>query len=118
MIYYLTVAKNREVIVSRLPFDDYSAAIEFISRYYHPRVPGSRATLTFATEIINGLFARSFGSLTACADVEDNATDEEYDEAAKQDVAFVYDGSYRFLIETDVGIRDRERMLRAEDEDE
>lgn len=101
-MYYLTVTKDSVEIVRRQPFTDYAAAVAFLSRYFQPKVAGSRATLPLMTEVVNGVFARSYGSLTRPESItaNDPARDVRYHEAAKQSVAFSYDGSYKFLIES------------------
>jgi len=116
-MYYLTVIKDSVEVVRRQPFDDYAAAIGGIGRYYRPRVPGSRSTLPLVTEVVNGVFARSFGSLTRPESITDPAHDVRYHDAAQQSVAFEYDGSYTFLIESDAGIQDTDALLQQYEND-
>jgi hypothetical protein len=120
MMYYLSVTKNNVEIVRRQVFTDYAAAIEFLSRYYRPSVPGSRATLPLVTEIVNGVFARSYGLLTRPESIypSDPASDFRYHDAAKQSVAFSYDGSYKFLIESEFGIQDTDSLMKQYDQEE
>jgi hypothetical protein len=103
MNYYLTVIRNKSVVVSRLRFDDYSDAVQYLTRYYQPRMPGVRSTLELTTEVINGSFARSYGTLFSPQECGHTVTEEMMGIAAKQKVSFIFDGHYRFLIESEVG---------------
>jgi len=117
-MYYLTVTKDAVEIIRRKLFSDYAAAVEFIGRYYRPRVSGGRTTLPLVTEVVNGVFARSYGSLTRPESITDPARDVRYHDAAQQSVAFDFDGSYTFLIESEAGIQDTDAMLKQYEDDE
>jgi hypothetical protein len=116
-MYYVTVTRNGSNLMLRAPYADYAEAIEACSRFYRPRVAGSRATLTFQCEVINGVFARSYASLRRPEDVDtgdrDYASLRHY--SVKHSCAFEYDASYRFCIESDFGIADVEKMLAEDD---
>ena len=107
-MYYLTITKNSVEIAYRKPFDDFSAAVTYTSQFYKPRIEGCRTVLSFTTEVINGQYARSYTHLTRPEDIDQSMPHHErrYHIAAQQSNAFSYDGSYFFLIETELGIQD------------
>ena len=108
-VYYLTVQRDGVDVVRRQEFADYADAVAFTSRYYQVKPSIGRAVLKFYTEAINGQFARSYAALTRVEDVSENhpyAT-EARNAATKQENAFVYDASYLFLIESDLGRADQ-----------
>ena len=106
--YFVTVGKNGDQIVDRKPFDDYGEAVASLNLYYQPKA--GRCVLKLSTEVVNGVFARSFGGLNIPEDIEatDESTQRKYSAAAKQSNAFDYDASYFFLIESEFGISERE----------
>lgn len=109
MHYFVTVEKNGVSIHDRMQFDDYATAIEFLSEFYRPRF--GRCVLPLTTEIVNGKFARSYGELNVPESIEvvDETSRRRYSAAAKLSNAFEYDASYFFLVESDVGIAEREQ---------
>lgn len=114
MTYYLTVIKDSIDIFRRQPFDDYAEAIRAMTPYYRPRFPGSCATLSLVTEVVNDIFARSYGALVDPERITDPTHDPRYHNAAKQSVTFIYDGSYNFLIESDFGIKNSDDYFSSE----
>lgn len=102
-MYYVTVDKNGEELVRRKEFDDYAVAMQYLATYYEPRL--GRGVLPFTTEVINGEFARSYVEL---ADPETVGSSNEARRlrSIKFSNAFNYDGTYFFLVESDVGIQD------------
>jgi len=111
-MYFVTVKRNGEELLRRAAFSDYAEAMGSLSRYYRPRAP--RSVLEFATESINGRFARSYLTLMRPEDLDENEPfyEQRRHLAVKQRNAHEYDHSYFFLIESEVGIAD------AEDEDD
>ena len=112
-MYYLTITRDGQDVIRRKAFDDYDAAIEYTSQFYRPR--HTRCVLEFTTEVINGKFARSFGTLNRPEGLDENGPyyKERYHVAAKQANSFDYDYSYLFVIESECGIRDVEDMRSA-----
>ena len=110
--YHLTVHADGAPLVTREPFDDYARAIGFVSRYYRPR--SGRSVLTFDTEVIDGKFARAYKALNVpeALDRTDPDFAALYHIAAKNSNAFDYDRSYRFLVESDFGIDQAERVAK------
>jgi hypothetical protein len=113
MKYYLTVRRNGELVVSRLPFDDYADAIQFLTRYYQLKIPGARAVFELVTEVINGSFARSYGTLRSSDDPGAKSNTGMLDIARTHELLFTFDGSYRFIIESEFGVREGD-ALRSE----
>lgn len=121
-MYYITVIRNGIDVVVRKPYSDYADAVAAFNDYYKKRF--GNATLTFQTEVLNGSFARSYAELNHIEDIKaekDQITSQlyqmRYEEAAKTENSFDYDGRYFFLIESEVGIRDAEAW-NSDDEDE
>lgn len=102
-MYYVTVDKNGSQVARRIAFDDYAEAVNYLATYYKPKF--GRCTLSFTTEVINGHFARSYSEL-ADPDIVDRSDEVRYVRAVKMSNAFDYAGSFFFLIESEVGIRD------------
>ena len=115
-MYYLTIKKNGEVIVSKQAFDDYAAAIAHASQFYHAR--SIRSVLKFTSEAINGEFARSYATLTQPEDINKDSPfyKERYHAAVKNVNAFSFEGSYLFVIQGEIGIRDGKAMRIAFEE--
>ena len=110
-MYYVTVCKDEETIVRRKPFDDYSEALKYFGAYYQPRV--GRGTLSFTTEVIDGEFIRSFAELID-PNTLGNSDEVRYLRSVKANNAFCYDGSYFFLVESDLGIQDTDSEVEDE----
>lgn len=106
MVYFVTVEEDGKEIVRRKTFADYFAAVSFLSSYYRPTT--ARSVLEFATEVINGEFARSYVTLMLpeALDKSDSLFHTKYPIAAKQSNAFRYEHMYFFLIESEVGKND------------
>ncbi len=107
-MYYLTVSRgDGSDLIRRQPFNDFAAAVAYTATFYRPKY--GRCVLNFTTEVINGQFARSYAFLTdpESVDAKDPRKRSLYELAAKQANAFEYNGTYRFLIESDVGIEDQ-----------
>ena len=104
--YYLTINHNGVELLRRMQFDDFGAAIAHTSKFYRTRIPGTNAILEFTTEALNGKLARAFAGLTSPDDVKGEENEWGHALAAKQSCAFEFDGSYIFVIETDLGIKD------------
>jgi hypothetical protein len=102
-MYYLTVEQNGVEVVRRKVFDDYGTAVKFISKYFEPK--SRRSVLSFTTEAINGEFARSYVEMADPTTI-DHHDQTRYLRSVKFSNAFSYEGSYFFLIESDVGIQD------------
>ncbi|MFZ6875588.1 hypothetical protein ACO0LF_26270 [Undibacterium sp. Di27W] len=105
-MYYLTIEKNGVKICDHQPFDDYAAAILACSEHYKSRV--NRGVLSFTTETINGVFARSYAELNRPEhiSVDDDISKYRYSTAAKYTNSFDYQDSVFFLIESATGIDD------------
>jgi hypothetical protein len=110
IMYYLTVKKNGEVIVSKQAFHDYAEAVAFTSQFYRPR--SIRSVLRFASEAINGEFVRSYATLIKPENIEKDSPHyrERFHAAVKKVNAFDFDGSYLFVIQSEVGMSDAEAM--------
>ena len=106
--YFVTVEKNGDTVVDREPFDDYEEAVLSLSQFYESRF--GRCVLSLTTEVVNGKFARSFAELNLPESIEvvDQISKQRYSIAAKYSNAFRYDASYLFLIESEVGLLERE----------
>ena len=117
-MYYLTVTRDDKDVLRRHPFADYSEAVAGASQFYKPKA--GRSTLTFSTEVINGLFARSYATLERPEALDENKPffEARYHHAVKHDNAFSFDASYFFLIESDFGVSDAEAMREEGDEHE
>lgn len=102
-MYYLTIEKDGSDIVRRKEFSDYYDAVHCCAQYYSAK--SKRSVLSLTTEVINGEFARSYVEL-AIPESIDVGEQARRLRATKYSNAFEYDGSYFFLIETEVGIRD------------
>ncbi|MCA9040107.1 MAG: hypothetical protein KDA65_07170 [Planctomycetaceae bacterium] len=105
-MYFVTIDKNGDAIERRKPFSDYAEAIKYFSKYYQPKL--GRGTLKFTTEVVDGEFVRSYSELVdpTTIDPSDHA---RYVRSIKMDNAFSYDGSFVFLIESDLGIQDYDK---------
>lgn len=103
MLYFVTVEEDGKEIVRRKMFDDYFAAVSSLACYYRPT--STRSVLEFATEVINGEFARSYVTLMLpeALDRSDSFFHTRYSIAAKQSNAFHYEHTYFFLIESERG---------------
>ena len=115
-MYYVTVVKDGKDIVDRMPVGDFAGALAETSRFYTTRL--GRGVLRFTTEVINGQFARSYAQLNRPEDIDEDEFlfKERYHYAAKYSNAFNYDGSYFFLIESDLGVSERESPDDHDDE--
>ena len=82
--YFVTVDKNGDQIVDRKPFDDYGEAVASLNLHYQPKA--GRCVLKLSTEVVNGVFARSFGGLNIPEDIEatDESTQRKYSTAANK----------------------------------
>ncbi|HEX8912811.1 MAG TPA: hypothetical protein VF796_10665 [Humisphaera sp.] len=107
-LYFVTVIRDGTDVFRREPYADYAAAVAALSRFYSPRVPGSRATLKMTTEVISGVFARSYALLESPDRVPRDSPhdDNRLHIARRSELHFKFDGSYQFLIESAAGIRD------------
>ena len=115
-MYYATVFKDEETIVSRKPFHDFSEALKYFGAYYQPR--SGRGTLSFTKEVKEGEFVRSYTELVDPATLDnhvDNNYNSRYLRAVKMSNAFIYNGSYFFLVESELGIQEVQKEL-EEDE--
>jgi hypothetical protein len=112
--YFLTIESGDVPIVERVPFADYADAIDACSSYYEPNARG--AVLTFSSEVRGKKFLRSYASLTRPEDlgVDPDRSSPRWRRAAKDSIAFLYSKSYTFLIESEAGAADTDR-LRHED---
>lgn len=118
-MYYLSVkSDDGQLLVDRDPFDDYGEAMAALDRFIRPR-PG-RAVLTFTTELINGQFARSFAQLRRPEDLDPEHPMFEtlWRTAAKQDNAYTYERGYRFVIESEYGAAETDRIRADLDADD
>jgi hypothetical protein len=112
-MYYLTVDKDGKELVRRMGFEDYSEALRYLTNFYTPRNNDIRVVLSFTTEVINGEFARSYVELSDPNAIEPS-DETRYVRAVKFSNAFKYEGSYFFLIESELGVQDAD----CEDEDD
>lgn len=105
-MYYLTVEKNGEKICYRLPYHDYSEALEACATYYKPIA--KRSILKFTTETINGIFTRSYAELNRPETIliTDKISERRYAVAAKMTNSFEYEDSLFFLVESVFGVED------------
>jgi hypothetical protein len=102
-MYYLTVDHDGSEIIRRKEFDDYGDAVTYLSQYF--KTKSGRSVLELTTEVINGVFARSYGSMNDPMTI-DRSNKEGYSRAVRCSNAFSYKGSYFFLIESEAGIQD------------
>jgi len=109
-MYFLTIEVEGTAIVERAPFDDYAQAIEACGGYYEPRFPGS--ALTFSTVVVGKKFMRAYASLTRLEDLGEavDRSSPQAHRAVKDGNAFIYPKSCHFLIESELGVLDLDRM--------
>jgi hypothetical protein len=112
-MYYVTIIKNGVDVFRRKPFKQYEDAMSALGEYY--KTPWGKSTLTFVTETLNGQFARTYTELNRWEDIDPK--DARYTQAVKDSNAFVYDGSYFFLIESEIGMQEADAFF-ADDDDE
>lgn len=105
-MYFVTVVKDNIEIVRRENFNDFSEALDSLSRFYKSRT--QRSVLEFSTEVINGRFVRSYAELLIPSDVSIDNTKWEARRllAIKQSVAFEYSSNFVFLIEGEIAIQE------------
>jgi hypothetical protein len=112
-MYYLTVEHDGSEIIRRKQFGDYSDAVNYLSRYF--KAITRRSVLSLTTEVINGVFARSYGSMNDPMTI-DRSEQERYSRAVRYRNAFENEGSYFFLIESEAGIQDVHHFESDDDE--
>ncbi len=95
--YYLSVSKNKEYVIDKKPFVDFSLAVEACSHFYKSKSENS--ILIFTSEMVDGMVIRSYAELLLPDDVDPQ--DGRYAQAAKHSNIFDYSASYFFLIEVD-----------------
>ena len=111
-MYFLSVFSRGIALVERVPYADFAEAIAACGEYYEPRFGGS--TLSFDSDVRGKKFLRAFASLTRPEDLDDKAIQIVRDMASRNSNAFLYSKSYRFLVESEAGVAECER-LRAEE---
>lgn len=119
-VYFLTV-KNTDSgqrLVEREPFEDYGEAMRALSSYLRPRNP--RSVLVFSTELINGEFARTFMQVRRPEDLDpkDPLSKQLRPLASKQANAYDYDCDYLFIIESEYGAAEADRIRANIDADD
>ena len=114
MMYFLTVMAGDEMLLERVSFADYAEAVAACGEFYEPRAAG--AALNFTTVVMGKKFMRSHAQLTQMADLGDNVPRDSPRAiaAAKQSNAFSFSKSCAFLIESEDGVREAERMARED----
>ncbi len=117
MMYFLSVSANDELLRERVRFADYAEAVAACGEYYEPRVAG--ATLNFTTVVTGKKFMRSHAQLVRMADLGSDVPRDSPRAvtAAKQSNAFTFARSYTFLIESEEGVREADRMAQEEDDE-
>lgn len=116
-MYYLSIYRNGQDLLIRQAFADYSEAVRECAKYCEPKARGS--TMLFYTEARNGQFVRSSAEIEIPERIDCTNPDERmrYERAAKYSIAFNYDSSFHFVIESQAGIDEVDCSLRDEDED-
>jgi len=116
-MYLLTVFSNDVKIRERVPYSDFFDAISACGEYYEPRAAG--AVLSFTSEVIGKRFMRAYAQLLRMEDVPDGTPGDSPRAvlAKKQGIAFDFARSYTFLIESELGSQEADR-IKHEDGDE
>lgn len=112
-MYFLSVKKNGEWILDRMPFPDCEAALAHTARFYRPRT--GRSVLSFTTEVVNGVLIVSYAILRRVNDIDANEQfyREKYEAAVRNESAFEYDASYVFSIQSEAGILEADACDRS-----
>ncbi|MCA9663517.1 MAG: hypothetical protein KC486_34625 [Myxococcales bacterium] len=120
-MYFLSVwASDGERLASDEPFESYDEAMASLSRFIRPK--GTRAVLSFTTELINGVFARTYAQVRRPEEVEALPRQRRLEgmlhRAIKQHNAYDYDRGYLFVIESEYGKTESDRVRANADADE
>jgi hypothetical protein len=117
-MYFLTVRAGDSVLCDRVPYADYAAAIEACGAYYEPKARG--AVMNFTSEAVGKKFMRAYAQLVRLEDLAPDVPrgSPRHDMATKQGNAFAFTKSYTFLIESEAGVEEAERLKREEDDNE
>lgn len=115
-MYFLTIRAGNEILKDRAEFADYADALAACGEYYEPRFAGS--TLNFTSVVIGKRFLRSHAQLVRMEDLSGNVPldSPQAIAAAKHSNAFSFDRSYAFLIESEEGAREADRIAREDSE--
>ena len=115
-MYYLSVKADGEFVSRRIPYPDYGDALAALGEYYEPKAAGSVLSLT--TEVTRKRFMRSYAYLMRMEDLGADVPEGSPRSIAaiKQNTAFSFSKSYLFLIESEEGVSESDRIAREDEE--
>lgn len=114
-MYFLTIRADESVLCDRVPYPDYSDAIEACGEYYEPKARG--AVMNFTSEVVGKKFVRAYAQLVRLEDLSPDVqrASPRSIMVTKQNNAFTFSRSYTFLIESELGVQEAERLKREDE---